>query len=361
MRAVVFALTAQGALTARRVQAVLPEADVFVSSRCRVSYPEARGFLRLAEAVRENFSRYDALIFLMATGIVVRTVAPLLRGKLVDPAVLVLDERARHVISLLSGHVGGANMLTRQLALALGSDAVITTATDVEGMLAPDAVAGCLGLSPTPHDAIVAVNRALLAGRKIIYCVESHLRLAPFYRSALRRLGLFVQMCAGDIAQVAARAEAGGQVPVLVTSVPVQDGRYLCMCPRRLIAGIGCRRGTKAGEIEQALCAALARIELPPEAPELIATTTVKKDEAGLREVAEKRRIPLRFYERGALQSMVDRYQLRESPFVRKTIGVGNVAEAAALAAAGASGGSMALGKTKFEKVTVALVWQKSQ
>ena len=353
MRAAVFALTAQGALTARRVHAVLPEADVFVSSRCRVSYPEARGFLRLAEAVRENFSRYDALIFLMATGIVVRTVAPLLRGKLVAPAVLVLDERARHVISLLSGHVGGANMLTRQLALALGSDAVITTA--------PDAVAGCMGLSPTPHDAIVAVNRALLAGREFIYCVESHLRLAPFYRSALRELGLSVQMCAEDIAQVAARAEACGQVPILVTSVPVQGGRYLCLCPRRLIAGIGCRRGTKAGEIEQALCAALARIELPPEAPELIATTTVKKDEAGLREVAEKRRIPLRFYEQGALQSMVDRYQLGESPFVRKTIGVGNVAEAAALAAAGASGGSMALGKTKFEKVTVALVWQKSQ
>ena len=80
-----------------------------------------------------------------------------------------------------------------------------------------------------------------------------------------------------------------------------------------------------------------------------------------MQEVAEKRQVPLRFYEGAALQATVDHYQLRESPFVRKTIGVGNVAEAAALAAAGASGGSMALGKTKFEKVTVALVWQKSQ
>lgn len=360
MRTAVFALTVQGVRTARRVWAALPEADVFISGRCRAACPGTRIFARLAETAGEAFRQYDALVFIMAAGIVVRTIAPLLRGKLEDPAVLVLDERARHVISLLSGHVGGANTLTRQLALALGSDAVITTATDVEGMRAPDAVAGQLGLSPWPHDAILAVNRALLAGREACYCVDARLRLASFYLSSLRGLGLQAQSVS-EVAEQAARVERSGQVPVLISAARPSETRHLFLCPRRLIAGIGCRRGTLPEEIERALCAALARLHLPPEAPDLLATTVVKEDEAGLFMAARKRDIPLKFYGREALQAMVVRYGLRESPFVKKTIGVGNVAEAAALAAAGSAGGSVALGKTKFEKVTVALVWQKLQ
>ena len=123
MRTAVFALTAAGAaLGGRVVLALGDEAELFVSQRHPVS--GARYFEKLQQAVAENFPRYDALVFIMAAGIAVRTIAPYLKSKLEDPAVLVLDERAQYVISLLSGHVGGANDLARRLALSLGADPV---------------------------------------------------------------------------------------------------------------------------------------------------------------------------------------------------------------------------------------------
>ena len=118
MKTAYFWLTPQGKQLAEQLQAhfggtVEPKAD-------------------FAEAVRRAFADCDALVFVMATGIVVRTIAPLVQSKASDPAVLVLDQRGKHVISLLSGHLGGANAMAEQAAAYLGGEAVITTATDVD-------------------------------------------------------------------------------------------------------------------------------------------------------------------------------------------------------------------------------------
>ena len=108
MKTAYFWLTPQGKQLAEQLQAhfggtVEPKAD-------------------FAEAVRRAFADCDALVFVMATGIVVRTIAPLVQSKASDPAVLVLDQRGKHVISLLSGHLGGANDLARALAAVCGAD-----------------------------------------------------------------------------------------------------------------------------------------------------------------------------------------------------------------------------------------------
>ena len=96
-----------------------------------------------------------------------------------------------------------------------------------------------------------------------------------------------------------------------------------------------------------------------PSAIDLFASTTVKRSEAGLLAAAATLGREIRFYPNEDLTAMIERYGLTESDFVRQTIGVGNVSEAAALCAAGEAGGRMALGKTAFEKVTVALLWEK--
>ena len=128
MKTAYFWLTPQGKQLAEQLQAhfggtVEPKAD-------------------FAEAVRRAFADCDALVFVMATGIVVRTIAPLVQSKASDPAVLVLDQRGKHVISLLSGHLGGANAMAEQAAAYLGGEAVITTATDVEHVPAEKSGAG---------------------------------------------------------------------------------------------------------------------------------------------------------------------------------------------------------------------------
>ena len=393
MRTAILALTEQGARTARRVRAALPDADVFVSRRVAAQADAAgevstdgvrasdgaaaahdvRTFSRITQVTAEVFAQYDALVYIMAAGIVVRSIAPLVRDKLADPAVVVLDEQARHVISLLSGHVGGANALARQLAVALGGEPVITTATDVEGLAAPDAVALQLGLMPWPHGAILKVNRALLDGARVRYVVDASLPLAAFYRERLAAGGAAV--VASDVTEMtnvrtetAERSVATGAsaaVDVVLTHDPArfpahQQRGGLFLRPMRLVAGVGCRRGTAQAEILAALADAASRIRVPQEAVAALASTVVKRDEAGLRAAAEALGVPIFFYDNETLAKVITAYGLRESSFVKQTIGVGNVAEAAALAEAGRAS-RIALGKTKYEKVTVALVWQISQ
>lgn len=378
MRTAIVALTAAGAETAHRVQMALPEADVYVSARAAASLQTAQSgtaaesslfawlagvqtFSRIRQVTAELFPRYDALVFLMATGIVVRAIAPLVRSKLEDPAVVVLDERAQHVISLLSGHVGGANALTRQIAAALGSDAVITTATDVEGLVAPDAIAGRLGLVPTPHRAILAVNRAVLEGAQIRYLVEDGLPLSSFYLDQFEALGNEAFRIGAGI--LPKEGETRPIVEVLVALHPEDYPEHqkkggLFLRPMRLVAGVGCRKGTSWEEIRAALEDACQRIGVVADGIRCLASTVVKRDEIGLLTAAEFYDVPIHFFENDQLAQTIQAYGLHESDFVKQTIGVGNVAESAALAETGPRG-RLALGKTKYQKVTVALVWQK--
>ena len=137
MNAAIFCYSRAGIQTAKRVSRALHDADASLYTLARLEEP---GFLPIEPSVYAlEFSRRDALIFVGACGIAVREIAPYVRDKKTDPAVLVLDERARHVIPLLSGHIGGANRLALRLSSVLGADPVITTATDVNGKFAVDA------------------------------------------------------------------------------------------------------------------------------------------------------------------------------------------------------------------------------
>ena len=353
MRCAVFAATKRGVELALRLKSGLScdSVELFLKNG-REPEVSAKRFDSLPDAVAEAFRKYDALIFFMAAGIAVRMIAPHLQGKLTDPAVLVADERGRHIVSLLSGHVGGGNALTLRVADCLGGEPVVTTATDANKLTAPDALAAEIGLRPVPKPMIQVMNGALLADEKIVYAIDTALPRRKYFEEALsaRRIPF---TCFP--AKEAVRAET------LTVFITVDDSlrseRLLSLIPRRLIAGMGCRRGVSKEALRNALAEACARIGQTIEAVSVIASAEIKHDEVGLLGLAEDLGIEARFLGNDALREKIDAYGLEESDFVRGQIGVGNICEAAALCCV--KEGRMALPKTKWEKATVALVWEK--
>ena len=265
---------------------------------------KGRDFERMKIFVEEIFTKFDALIFICATGIAVRMIAPHIVSKLSDPAVIVIDELGRNVISLLSGHVGGANDLTLKISAQIGANPVITTATDVEEKFAADNFASKLGLIPEPKDAIKAINTAILRGEEIY-------------------------LTAGDV--------------------------RLNLIPKNLICGIGCRRGVSIEKISNAVNDACKIINQPVERIKIFATVDIKRDEKSLIDFVKNLGRDIKFFNVNELAEKILEYKLDESDFVKKNIGVGNVCEAAALCVAK---GKFALPKTKFDEVTIALLWE---
>ena len=356
MRYAIFTSSENGLKVARRIREnVKATVDIYAHEGLK-DQQEVIYYSRLANIVKEEFSRYGALIFIMATGIVVRTIAPLLESKLTDPAVVVMDEQARNVISLLSGHIGGGNELTLELAEILESNPVITTATDVNNKLAPDLLASRMGLVPYPKKNILHLNNAVLGDAQLEYILDENIPCFDEYRKKMKSNGILVKVCTRD--EISRLVMEQGVYRVVVSAQQFSVNEWvLYLRPRRLVAGIGCRRGVGADLIRGALEEACKRIGWSVERIDEMASTTFKADEQGLLEIARTLNKKITFWDNSKLKEQIDYYNLAESEFVRKTIGVGNVAEAAAYCCV--NHGVEALLKTKYEKVTVALIWEK--
>ncbi len=369
MRLACFALTKKAYELAKTFQLSLDSTmTIYVSQKVISSDQDSlegtRSFSKLSQVVPEVFYSYDGLVFIMAAGIVVRAIAPLLENKLKDPAVVVFDERGQHGISLLSGHIGGANVLTQQLCQAVGAAPVITTATDVNECLAPDALAARLSLRPWPKVRICTLNAAVLEGKTVHWRIDKTLPHSVFYKRMLEQAGQTAELCITSQLMNILPEEKDKLYAVIVSEPNLPElsdlpQNVLCLSPRRLIAGVGCRRGTPAAVVMSAIDTACRMIGRDRSFVDAIASSVVKSHEAGILFTADSLARPIHFYETEALEQTIAKYQLEESPFVKENIGVGNVCEAAAYCCVGERGGRLALRKTKFEKVTVALIWEK--
>ena len=139
----IIALTRQGSKTAQQLADKLASysnysVQIYLPAKFAGSKVNSFNSEQFQKVMQEQFQLKDCLICIMATGIVVRSIAPMIKDKMSDPAVIVLDEKAHHIISLLSGHVGGANAWTKKISQLLNSDPVITTATDTENVQSLD-------------------------------------------------------------------------------------------------------------------------------------------------------------------------------------------------------------------------------
>ena len=345
MNIAIIAITPRGAELARKLAASLPGAACFLPERFR--QPDCSRYFTppLKQFLPEIFQGYDGLICIMATGIVVRLLAPVLQGKAVDSAVVVVDEAGRFAISLLSGHLGGANRLAEQVANTLDGQAVVTTATDVNNLPAWDAVAGEAGLKIEPLTQIKLFNRLLLEGQAIVL-VDPRQRLAGAYRDVpgVVCCNTFMEAETSGIAE---------RVYVTHRLVPKDDEsvELLLLRPRDLVLGIGCNRGTSADEINDAVMGVLENAALSSASVRSIATIVDKQDEVGLNEYARDKGLRVDYFSAAELNAMA--VPSAPSLHALKAVGASGVCEPAALRAT--RSGHLLVRKQKCGNVTVAV------
>ncbi|MCG8401068.1 MAG: cobalt-precorrin 5A hydrolase [Firmicutes bacterium] len=350
MNTAVFCLTPGGYQLAVRVKNKL-EAD---GDRVRIYAPAKRfiagggveTFDSLAPAVETAFLACRRIVFIMALGIVVRMIAPHIRDKSADPAVVVMDETGQHVISALSGHQGGANALARRIAALTGARPVITTATDLHGLPAVDELARIYNLVMDPPAAARVINGALVDGKSVgFYASGSMLpKLLPS--------GVQFKPVA-DYPDW--RNEADYNVVVTNRLLEESNDNTVFLRPRNLVAGVGCRAGMSESSILTALRSALEHGRLSMLSLRILATIECKADEPGLKGAAIRLGLPLATFSPAGINAFMERagHQLARSHFVQEKVGAPAVCEPAALLAS--VRGELILPKQKFGGITVAV------
>jgi cobalt-precorrin 5A hydrolase len=337
----IWAITPQGALLGASLTARINEVDFFVSAKIKTLSAPFIPFHSFVEAFAESFHAYNGHICIMSTGIVIRLLAPIIKHKTIDPAVVVIDDAGRYAISLLSGHLGGANKLAKQVADLIGAEPVITTATDSHNLPAIDMIAKQKKLVIENPAAIKHINMAILSGEKItVYDPFSIVKKELLNVNALRIEKEEIKKVKKDMPFV--------YIDDVIMDLPENT---LILRPGSLVAGIGCNRNTALIEIKNFLNDSLNTFNLSVKSVSQIATIDLKKDEAGLLELSAYFQIPIQFFDKEELNSV--KHIQMPSEMVRKHIGVKSVCEAAAILAS--NQGELIVNKQKKGNVTVAL------
>ncbi len=346
----VIAITRNGARLGALIAASMPGSVLKVMAR----YADAAGGLAqpfdapMQTVLSEAFQQYDGLVLIMSLGAVVRLIAPLVRDKHVDPAVVVVDDAGRYAISALSGHLGGANSLAERVASILGAEPVITTASDVNRTLAVDLLGREFGWILEHHTHVTPASAAVVNGDPVAIWQSAGepnwWRYPHPLPENLKLLANLEDVLSGSFAAC-----------LLITDLKLEESLLarlpnpVVYRPKSLVVGVGCNRGTPAQEVEQAIVGVLDGAGLSRLSVASIATADIKRDEPGILEAASRLGVPVQFFARDDL----DRVECpNPSETVAKWVGTRGVAEPAALLA---SRGSLIVPKHKSGNVTVAV------
>jgi len=336
----VYAITKHGVGIATRLIEKLPAADLYVSDKVRAGAPanvQERALplpLPMGPLLADKFSAYDSHVFIISVGAVVRMIAPLIKDKKIDPAVVCVDDDARFAICVLSGHVGRGNALTTRVAEALGAQPVITTASDVRGTLTVDILGRDLGWELDDPDRNVTrgcaavVNAAPVAfvqeaGEPNWWPDDKPLPEGVHYATSLDGL----DPSAFEILLVATDREIRDTHPAHWTNAVLYR-------PKSLILGLGCDKGASTEMVERGIATILAKHGLSRKSVKAVATIDKKKDEPAFVALSERLGWPLHIYAAEELDVVPGIENPSET--VKRHVGSRGVAEPAALLAAGA-------------------------
>ncbi len=332
----IIAFTRGGCLLARELAVKLRAEELCADAHVSVGGPErmasecqVESFDSLTSWTKEHFASDDALIFVGASGIAVRAIAPHVRDKFTDPAVVSVDEAGAFAVPLLSGHVGGANELARAIARVTCGQAAVSTATDVNGLFAVDEWAARHGLFIEERQLAKRISARLLEGRHVGFWTD----------------------CPGawELPEgvVGAKSDLGFAVSVDDTCEPF--ALTLHLVPRVAVVGVGCRRDTEVDTLRRIVDAALSDAGISQHAVCILASIDVKSDEPAIGQLAASRQWTTRFFSARELAAQPGGFT--SSAFVERTVGVDNVCERSVVAA----GARLVSRKRCEDGVTVAI------
>lgn len=276
------------------------------------------------EELEKNFNLYDGHIFIMASGIVIRKISNLLKSKNMDPAVLLIDEGKHFVISLLSGHLGGANILTNLIATRLNLIPVITTSSDITGKIAVDTIAQKLNSELEDLKSAKEVTSLIVDGKKVDLLLPKNI---VFEKNSDNSEGFIICSNRKNIS-------------------------YTRIYPKNLILGIGCKKDTKSETILEAIENCFEKNNLSLKSIKHIATVDVKENEKGLIDVSQKLKLDLKIIPREEIKKV--EHLFKGSNFVKESIGVSAVSEPVALISSSQKGEFLVM-KDKYNGVTISI------
>jgi cobalt-precorrin 5A hydrolase len=355
----VVAITKHGVEMARDLQGKLAGSDLYYMTKFAKGDEEEKGIQMFEGSVKlilpDLFQRYIGIVLVISLGAVVRMIAPILKDKKTDPGVVVIDDRGQFAISVLSGHLGGANELTREIAGLIGATPVITTASDVQKTIPVDLFGREFGWQIESFEYATPVSAAVVNEEPVVVVQEAG--ETNWWKYEEKPLPEHIRVVNSASEAVALRAEWPWRAALVVTDriLSAEEEAALLVNgmlyrPKTTVLGIGCNRGTEAEEIEAVVLDTLRDLQLSPKSVKTVASIDLKADEAGLLAVCAKYGWEFVTYPAAELNTV----ELKNpSETVYKYTGAYGVSEPAALLSAGAS--EWLLEKKKSGNVTISV------
>ena len=354
----IIALTRNGARMARTLAGSLDrDHTLFIDRRFRKDDDSGEAFdLPLRPVVKRAFAGYSSLVLFLSAGASIRLLAPLLESKQIDPAVVCVDDAGSFCVSLISGHVGGADQLAQEVAVCLGARAIVTSASHASGTLAVDLLGKEFGWRlKADATTITRASAAVINSQPIgIWQGAGEPGWWPDGKPLPGNIAVYA-----TLEDLAASACATALIISDTTSdleTLLADKITVVYRPRSLVIGMGCRRGVPVEELESLLAEALRENGLSAECLAEIATAEIKRGEPGLEQLAERHGVPLSFLQANELNAVFETNPgaiTSKSERAHGLVGVWGVAEPAALLTAGAS--ELLVNREKTTRATIAI------
>ncbi|MGL6106623.1 cobalt-precorrin 5A hydrolase [Romboutsia sp.] len=349
----VVCITQNGKNLALKINALIKESHVYIVSNNKnnLHLEESKDniFLvkeKLSTLVESIFKQYDYILFIMATGIVVRVIAPYVNSKFSDPAILVTDEKGTNVISLLSGHMGGANEMTNYISNLINANPVITTATDVNGKSSLDMIAKKLDAYIEDFRKNVKdVNSMLVNNQDVGIYIDGDYEIDTRGFKVLDKLDN-----TNDLEKIVVVTNKQRLTQINSNLIQGFDKEIIKVVPKNIVIGIGCRRNTESILLRDSLMDLLQQYNIDIKSIRKIGSIDIKYDEKAILDLASYLDVEFETISASEI-SKVD-YLYDKSDFVKKNVGVYCVAEPVTHIL---SGGNLIIEKHKYNGITISV------